>query len=175
MVTLNIIPNIIPTTIKTMPPIFIPLFVLSVFLIIVPAGCSTGKPDFAVELVEGSVTLDGSPVEGVTVGFSPAGSTRGKPAVGRTDAQGKFLLTATQGGEFGKGTMIGKYLVSFSKDIPSRELTAQELANADKTGVMPNMPIISVIPKKYNDPQTSGLTAEVVKGKNNFSFDLQSK
>jgi hypothetical protein len=151
---------------------FISLFILSIFLITV-TGCSTGKPDFAVEIVEGSVTLDGSPVEGVTVGFSPAESTSGKPAVGRTDAQGKFVLTATQGGQFGKGTMIGKYLVSFSKDIRSREPTAQELADADKTGVQPDIPIVSIIPKKYNDPQTSGLTAEVVKGKNNFSFDLK--
>jgi hypothetical protein len=159
---------------KTMSKKFVPLFVFSVFLI-TATGCSTGKPDFAVEIVEGVVTLDGSPIEGVTVGFSPADANTGKPAVGRTDAQGKFVLTATQGGEFGKGTMIGKYLVSFSKDIPSREPTTQELANADKTGVMPDIPIVSVIPKKYNDPQTSGLTAEVVKGKNNFSFDLQSK
>jgi hypothetical protein len=158
----------------TMLKNFVPLFVLSVFLI-TATGCSTGKPDFAVEVVKGLVILDGSPIEGVTVGFSPADAKAGKPAVGRTNAQGKFVLTATQGGEFGKGTMIGKYLVSFSKEIPSRELTSQELANADKTGVMPEIPIVSVIPKKYNDPQKSGLTVEVVKGKNNFSFDLQSK
>ncbi|MDR0609876.1 MAG: DUF4198 domain-containing protein [Planctomycetaceae bacterium] len=157
-----------------MPKKFISLFIFSIFLITV-TGCSTGKPDFAVERVEGSVTLDGSPVEGVTVGFSPADSTRGKPAVGRTDAQGKFTLTATQGGEFGKGTMMGKYLVSFSKDIPSREPTPQELADLDNAGITPNIPNISIIPKKYNDPQTSGLTVEVIKGKNNFSFDLQSK
>jgi hypothetical protein len=159
---------------KTMSKNFISLFVLNVLLITV-TGCSTGKPDFAVEIVEGLVTLDGSPVEGVTVGFSPVDSKAGKPAVGRTNTQGKFVLTATQGGEFGKGTMIGKYLVSLSKETPSREPTAQELANADKTGMMPDIPIISIIPKKYNDPQTSGLTAEVIKGKNNFSFDLSSK
>ncbi|MDR2116084.1 MAG: DUF4198 domain-containing protein [Planctomycetaceae bacterium] len=157
-----------------MSKIFISLFILSVFFVTV-TGCLTNRPDFAVESVEGLVTLDGSPIEGVTVGFSPADSATGKPAVGRTDAQGKFVLTATQGGEFGKGTMIGKYFISFSKDIPSREPTAQELANADQTGVMPDIPIISIIPKKYNDPQISGLTAEVIKGKNNFSFDLQSK
>jgi hypothetical protein len=153
---------------------FISLFVLNVLLIAV-TGCPAGKPDFTVEIVEGLVTLDGSPVEGVTVGFSPVDSKAGKPAVGRTDAQGKFVLTATQGGEFGKGTMIGTYLVSLSKETPSREPTAQELADADKTGVMPDIPIVSRIPKKYNDPQKSGLTAEVVKGKNNFSFNLQSK
>ncbi|MDR0336060.1 MAG: DUF4198 domain-containing protein [Planctomycetaceae bacterium] len=157
-----------------MSKIFIALFVLSI-LLINATGCSTGKSNFRVETVEGFVTLDGSPVAGVTVGFSPVDSNAGKPAVGRTDAQGKFVLTATQGGEFGKGTMIGKYFVSLSKETLSREPTAQELANADKTGVMPEIPIVSIIPKKYNDPQTSGLTAEVVKGKNNFSFDLQSK
>jgi hypothetical protein len=149
-------------------------FLIFGFLLLTLTSCSKGGPDFSVELVEGTVTLDGVPVESVTVGFSPADSSSGQPAVGRTDAQGKFVLTAAQGGEFGKGTMLGKYFVSLSKDVPSREMTPKELENADKTGVLPNIPIVSVIPKKYNDPKNSGLTAEIVKGKNNFPFEVKS-
>ena len=146
--------------------------ILGIFPCVVFWGCSGGA-DFSVEMVEGIVTLDGSPLEGATVGFSPADGT-GKPAVGRTDASGKYVLTAMQGGEFGKGTMLGKYKVSITKDKPERELTAQELKKADETGVMPVIPIISIVPKKYTDSSSSDLTAEVVRGRNTFNFALDS-
>ena len=145
--------------------------ILLVLSCVVFVGCSGGAT-LPVEMVEGTITLDGVPVDGATIGFSPIGE--GKPAVGRTDATGKYILTATQGGEFGKGTMLGKYNVSITKEKAERELTAQELKRADDTGVMPTIPIISVVPKKYNDPKSSGLTAEVVKGKNTFDFPLES-
>ena len=48
-------------------------------------GCGQRGP--VVEMVEGVVLLDGQPVEGATVLFSPdaGGAADGLPAVGRTD------------------------------------------------------------------------------------------
>src|SRR4029453_13121047 len=69
----------------------------------------------AVQYVEGVVTLDGSPIEGVTVSFSPAKAGSGTPAVGTTDTNGVFKLTATQGGSVGGGAGIGDYQVTFTK------------------------------------------------------------
>ncbi|MDR1962303.1 MAG: hypothetical protein LBQ50_00820 [Planctomycetaceae bacterium] len=45
------------------------------------------------EIIEGSVTLNGSSSEGVAVNFSPANSITEKPAAGYTDTQGEFALT----------------------------------------------------------------------------------
>jgi hypothetical protein len=124
-------------------------------------------------MVEGTVTLDGTPIEGATITFVPSESGIGKSAYARTDVKGFFQLTAVQGGQSGTGTMIGNYLVAISKDIPSREPTDKELADQER-GISFEIPIIPVIPVMYNNAQTSGLTAEVVKGKNIFNFDLKS-
>jgi hypothetical protein len=150
------------------------LLLVLFFAVAVFIGCSP-KADFPIEMVEGIITLDGNPVDGATVGFSPADGTTGKPAVGRTDASGKYVLTASQGGQFGKGTAAGRYNVSVSKSKPERELTGAELKKADETGVMPNIAIIDIVPKKYGDPKNSGLKADVKKRKNNFNFELDSK
>ena len=147
---------------------FLILFALPCFVL---PGCSGGA-GFSVEMVEGTITLDGVPVVGATVGFSPIDS-EGIPAVGKTNESGKFILTATQGGQYGKGTMLGKYNVSVTKEQLEREYTAQELQRMDAGAPPPNIPVVSVVPKKYNNPKNSGLTAEVVRGKNTFNFVLE--
>ncbi len=75
----------------------------------------------------------------------------------------------------GKGTKVGRYNVGIIKDVPEREPTSQELELLDKKGIMYDIPIISVVPKKYNVPQSSGLTANVVQGKNAFNFELKTE
>jgi hypothetical protein len=146
--------------------------VISVLLLLfIVIGCSDGS--FRVEVVEGTVTLDGTPVEDATLTFVPSDANIGKSAYARTDTQGMFRLTATQGGKSGAGTMIGNYRVAVCKTVPSREPTPNELADQER-GIAPNIPILNIIPENYNDAQTSGLTAEVVKGKNIFHFELKS-
>ncbi|MDR0335845.1 MAG: carboxypeptidase-like regulatory domain-containing protein [Planctomycetaceae bacterium] len=144
------------------------LFLLLLFF----SGCSDGT-SFRVETVEGTVTLDGTPVEGATLTFVPSVSNIGKSAYARTNSQGFFRLTAIQGGQSGAGTVIGNYLVAISKDTPVREPTEKELADQER-GIAFEIPITHIIPTKYNNAQTSGLTAEVIKGKNVFNFNLKS-
>jgi hypothetical protein len=143
------------------------------FLLLFLSGCSGGA-SFRVEAVEGTVTLDGTPIEGATLTFVPSDSKIGKSAYARTDANGFFRLTAVQGGSSEAGTMIGNYRVAISKDVPSRKPTEKELADQEQQGIPFEIPMTHIIPATYNDAQTSGLTAEVIKGKNVFNFNLKS-
>lgn len=145
---------------------------------VVLAGCAQEGPD--VSYVEGVVTLDGSPVEGVTVGFSPV-APGGMAAVGTTDANGVFKLTSTGGGAAEGGAMPGEYNVTFMK-------SAIEVLSAEEAQAMQNDPNYgqggselsapptakAVVPTAYNSPATSGVKATVKEGKNEFKFDLKS-
>ena len=72
-------------------------------LILTTCGCS-GK-DYAIK-VEGVVTLDGNPLAGATVSFLPVGV--GRSASGRTDQDGKFMLSTYQTDD---GALAGSYKV----------------------------------------------------------------
>ncbi len=104
--------------------------------------------------VKGTLTLDGQPVEGATVAFVPARQTD-LAAAGTTDAQGRFTLTTLRAGD---GAVPGRYKVLVV------------LKATDERGQ-----VKSLLPEKYAYPQTSGLTAEVMQGANEFSFDLSSR
>ena len=119
-------------------------------------GCS-GAPDDGPDLVPvtGKVLLDGEPLEGAPVTFSPESGNRG--AAGSTNAQGIFEL-----GYAGKpGSPLGKQKVSIS----TRREIQDEFGGA--IGMEPE-----TIPTQYNGPQTT-LTADVTAdGQNEFVFDL---
>jgi hypothetical protein len=145
-------------------------------------GC--GKSGPSVNYVEGVVTLDGKPIEGVTVGFSPVDATKGLAAVGTTDANGVFKLTATQGGSTDGGTVAGEYQVALTKigtDIVTEEEAKkmQEDPNYGKEQTGPPVaPVVkSAIPEAYGNPATSGIKVTVKDGENKgdaFKFDLKS-
>jgi hypothetical protein len=72
-------------------------------LLLAAAGCGgQGRP----VKVEGVVTLDGQPLSGATVTFAPAEG--GRPASGRTDADGSFRLTTFRSDD---GALPGEYKV----------------------------------------------------------------
>ena len=136
-------------------------------------GCGQ-KSLFPIEPVEGTVTLDGVPLEGATVNFTPANEGDGMSAVGLTNAQGLYKLTAFSGGLPEKGTMVGNYTVTIVLDRRARETTPEDDRILEQGGSI-YIPIVHVVPRRYNRLETSGLTAEVVKGKNVFDFDLRSE
>lgn len=122
------------------------------------AGCRSG-----VELlpVSGVVTLDGKPVEQATVLFKPE---TGPVAYGQTDAAGRFELS-TAGR---KGAVPGKHKVSITKTkvtgVGNDEMVDPEKVKTEW-----------IVPQKFTDPDKSGLTAEVARGKTTFEFHLKSK
>jgi hypothetical protein len=117
---------------------------------------------------QGTVLLDKQPVEGATVVFHSDGHKHA--ATGLTDAAGVFHL---QTYDIKDGAIPGKYKVSITK-VTVTSTTASEQSSTTSSAA-PTSEWIT--PKKYSNPATSGLTAEVKEvqdaGGNNFTFELQ--
>lgn len=134
------------------------------------AGCGRSGPD--VQMVLGKVTLDGQPLPGATVTFTPLASGAGRAAIGMTDEQGSFRLTAVRGGPPQRGTTIGDYAVNCMKvthDIPGKPKEVPPPAGP--------LPVFHLVPEAYESDSTSGLRATVKRGVNQgpeFTFDLRS-
>jgi predicted small lipoprotein YifL len=153
--------------------------VVLVTLAVSLAGCGTGGPNLAP--VTGKVNYKGAPVAEATVVFV---SKSGVSAAGTTDASGVFTLAT--GPDI--GAAVGDYQVSVRKK-EKREIVADGQGSS-QTSSGPPMPGGSemakmmqgksipepkdLLPIKYADHTTSGLTATVTgdKSKDNFTFDL---
>jgi len=120
----------------------------TLFISVLCTGCSGGGeklPELAT--VKGVVTLNGKPLENVSVVFRP--EAEGGSSRGTTDAAGKFSLMYNRDAA---GAILGKHSVRFM------------ILDADADSNM--------IPKKYSG-EKAGLSAEVTKdGPNDFTFDL---
>jgi len=134
------------------------------------AGCSKG-----LELipVTGSVTLDGKPIAGATVTFAPKAG--GLPATGVTDDEGRFDLTTSP---HGRGAMPGDYSVVVSllryKNIPTSVKPSGDEEDITSGSGAGEPEIEVIVPVKYNNPATSGLSATVQAGNSEFKFALSS-
>lgn len=120
----------------------------------------------------GTVTYNGQTVEEATVMFLPidAGAPDTRAAVGRTDASGKFVLTTFEGGD---GALPGSYKIAIHKTFQPPVPEDETAEGGPGGGEPPSPPAQELLPIKYKDPNTSGLTAEVsASGANTFTFDL---
>jgi len=123
------------------------------FLFFGVVGCS-GSSD--VQPVSGTVTLDGAPLAGVMVRFTPTSGEKRTTSLGKTDAQGHYELRYSSQQQ---GALIGTHMV--------------QVVNLDGQPE-PGMPKARKVPKQYD--VHSDLTAEVTSnGQNVFDFDLTSK
>jgi hypothetical protein len=129
-------------------------------------GCGGANKGPATVEVIGTVTLNGSPIEGANVVFCPndGSDARRLSSQAATDRDGRFRLTThTGGGKFKSGIVPGKYDVTISKlDTASIKNTMSPPKN--------------LLPAKYADPKTSQLKADVAAGQaNDFPFLLKSE
>jgi len=138
-------------------------------LLTVVIGCGGGgierNPDRPqTSPVKGKVLYNGSPVAGASVTFRADGA--GPGAAGITNDLGEFTLTTTEPGD---GAVPGAYKVSVIKsevvgedtsyfDDPESPNYGKEQPESAKGTVKHH------IPEKYNDIETSGLTAQVSEG-----------
>lgn len=148
---------------------------------LVVSGC--GPKTLGVEYVEGVVTLDGEPVSGATVMFTPVTQGEGAAATGITDEQGVYKLTAISVGDAKgvpqAGTLAGEYYVGVTKtetQEPMNEEEAYEKGIAYKptppgTGPPPKY----IVPQKYNNPKESGIKVTVESGNNDIPIKLSSE
>jgi hypothetical protein len=114
-------------------------------------GCGRSKDLPALGTVSGTVTLDGKPLEHVTVVFE---AKEGRTAFGSTDASGRYELFYM--GRH-KGAVLGPNKVAINSQIDAP----------------PGPGWKDPIPQRYN--AKTELKADVVAEKNTFDFPLESK
>ncbi|MGL6194781.1 MAG: carboxypeptidase-like regulatory domain-containing protein [Thermoguttaceae bacterium] len=154
-------------------------FSLGLICLISVLGCgSSGLKGLAK--VEGTVHYNNEPLAGATVIFGTK-TPEGRSATGITDENGKFKMTTLVSND---GVMPGEYVVSIMKysepdvdaaenappveagqfDEKSAGLSARSKAKNDMQ---------MLIPERYSNPATSGLTASISKkGEKDLKFDL---
>ncbi|MDR2168690.1 MAG: carboxypeptidase-like regulatory domain-containing protein [Planctomycetaceae bacterium] len=145
-------------------------WILVCILLIV--GCGKRSP-YDTVLVSGTVLVDGVPMEGVSVIFSPVNPDEGHAAGSMTNAKGKYNLT-TAGLDIGGGAVAGTYNVTFRKiEIEGNHLSMEEQEEKYPKG----LPVIYHVPKKYENQNTSGIEPVTVEKnkKNVFDFNLSTK
>jgi hypothetical protein len=117
----------------------------------------------------GTVTYQGKPCAGATVMFeanSPDEKARGKVAIGHTDSAGGFRMKTFKEYE---GVVAGPHRISITKS----EFIQNLPPNPDPTI---DYPLIEkpLLPAKYKEFQTSGLTVDVSPdGPNSFLLTLE--
>jgi hypothetical protein len=124
------------------------------------AGCSSRPDKWAAKRpktypAKGRVLWDGKPEEGIVVSLDSKVHNVSASAI--TDSTGAFKLKTYKTGD---GAVAGEHAVRLEKRIVK---DPQALIVVE----------VVILPKKYADPQTSGLTATVVeKGPNEFTFEV---
>lgn len=152
------------------------LLITVVLVSLVGLGCarSSNADRPATYAVTGTVTHNGQPVEGATVGFQPSGTSAS--AVGKTDADGNYTLTTFAADD---GAIAGEYRVRIFKFENAASASAAEGSSDYVPPVEGENPAApkNLLPTIYADPATSGLTATVTEdpSKNTFDFALQGK
>jgi hypothetical protein len=121
------------------------------------------------EGVTGVVTYNGEPLADATVKFIPTDAT-GSQSYGRTNEKGEYKLQTLLGAA-DAGTTPGDYVVTFDciEAVETGNMLEENGEEVAETIAK------SLIPGRYNNPETSGLTATVVQGANTFDFDLTTE
>ncbi len=132
---------------------------------LVLGGCAKKDSRPGRVQVRGTVLRRGQLVADATVIFEPLGST--PAATGTTDKEGRFVLTTF---ETNDGAVPGEYRVAVRK---VQTVKSERPANAPDDLAMPTPDEKWLLPIKYGNTTTSGLTASVkADAKNDLKFEL---
>ena len=131
------------------------------------AGCGPRPP--ALAEVSGTVTLDGEPLARGTLTFEATGL---RPATARI-LDGRIIEVTTR--RVNDGVPVGHQRIAvFSReepvDAPAQQ--SQRTGPPATAGVPASMVGRSLLPARYNDPATSGLSAIIRPGHNTLSLAL---
>ena len=119
-------------------------------------GCGGGPEGPELVPVKGQVVLDGQPVPGATVTFTPdnAKDTQGPASIATTDDQGAFTVYGTGGRE---GVIVGFHKVTVETPPVYEEMgSSPDGAGSTGTGAQS-----VTIPANYRDVATTPLAVEV--------------
>ena len=121
------------------------------------------------EGVTGVITYNGEPLADATVKFIPTDAT-GSQSYGKTNEKGEYKLQTLLGAA-DAGTTPGEYKVTVDC-IETVETGKMIQENGEEK---PETIAQSLIPAKYNNAETSGLTATVAPGDNKIDFALEDE
>ena len=137
-----------------------------VYCLIVAAtclGCGDSGKRPPTAKAGGTITVNGQPVEGANVYFSPRSG--GRAAYGVTDRRGRFQLSTTP-------TVSGALPGTYGVGIAKQRSEAGAAKDARRASIAPKL--ANELPDRYREPAKSGLTAEVKAGESNdFKFELK--
>jgi hypothetical protein len=136
------------------------------------AGCGGRKDRPPLGRVSGKVTYNGEPLAKASVVFLP--DQEGiRSAMGETDEQGRYTLWTYDPGD---GAPVGKHKVTVTLRGASEKAEMHPSAIGKGKGEAYYEQVAftgkPLIPEKYFNPMTSGLTADVQRGSNTFDFPL---
>ncbi len=132
-------------------------------VVLATIGCGRSGPETA--RVSGVVTLNAKPVAGASVMLVPEAGGRRAHAV--TDERGAFELTTFESGD---GVVLGRHAVSVSKKKTTGiQADADGLSGPVAAGGLRDE---WLLPKRYANPKTSGLTCEITGAKDDLLLEL---
>jgi hypothetical protein len=148
--------------------LFIPIFL---FLTVGWFTIGCGEKKLKTEYITGAVMMNGSPVAGATVTFSPLDRSKGYPATGVTDSNGKYTLQ-TMAGAVDAGTTPGEYkvLITQTENVETGRTSKVNVGN--KVEEVKEMRSKNKLPTKYASISSTPLKATVVSGSNKFDFEI---
>ena len=148
-------------------------FACVAFVMLCVFGCQPSPKGSGLntQFVEGFVTLDGTPLGGVSLTFIPKTEGSGENAGGMSDSGGRYTLSSLNGAP-GKGALEGEYVIVASK-TESVDLAKPTISPV--SGDTITSETRSVLHEIYRDRQKTPLTATVVSGKNKINIELESK
>lgn len=150
------------------------MLVLRSLCLFLTAAALVGCSSDGLQPLQGTVTLDGKPLEGAAISFSPIEG--GRPATGKTDADGKFTLASYKAGD---GLPAGSYKVTVVKLDAKRQ--AQAAPSTDENSTEPQamgnleQGVSFVTPVKYSSPATTDLIVDVAAGMEPVLLEIKSK
>ncbi|MDZ7620788.1 MAG: hypothetical protein U1E05_27615 [Patescibacteria group bacterium] len=140
-------------------------------------GCGSGSaPPFAKDLVPatGRVTVNGSPLAGATVTFSPDISVAGgRHAMAVTDAEGMYeMVTLVPGASQSKckGVLPGEYVVSISRiALPDGAQLPEDVIDEGEALAQGAK---QLVPARFTNPNNSPLKVTAAPPNAENHFDL---
>ncbi len=132
-------------------------------------GCSSEESGPPTYPVTGTVTLKGTPMAEADVIFVPD-SPNAEAAFGKTDANGAYKLSAVEGKYKIKVSKVDKPKQAGSGKVFSsseEEVEVYKPEDGDKVTIAKNL-----VPKKFTDHNTSGLSHSVAQSPSTFDIKL---
>ena len=154
------------------------------FFVLVSIGC--GNPDSNFVKVEGTVSYNGTPVDGAIITFMPVDQS-GTSGSGGTDASGRYTLNSPGAAREGSGVLPGEYTVLIQKEevtsilgpdtiaLQQGQITEEDYRKRmDAKGIDSDSrtEVKDLLPVKYRRANLSPLKVTVDKGNSKHDFEL---